>query len=91
VKAALLDSGAHSICVLDTVISMASDEIDHALSEFGRVDSVMICDQDGVGLGLPLTRSLVEPHGGEMWVESEKGGTRVCVSFFRERVISPSS
>ncbi len=44
---------------------------------------------EGTGLGLPLCKSLIEGHGGELRIESKAGvGTTVTASFPPDRVIS---
>ncbi len=40
---------------------------------FEQVDSAYAREQQGTGLGLALTRKLVQLHGGRIWVESEPG------------------
>ena len=70
--------------VADTGIGMALADIPTALSPFGQVDST----HGGTGLGLPLTKSLVEMHGGSLDLQSEVGaGTTVTVRFPSERVV----
>ncbi len=45
---------------------------------------------DSTGLGLPLTKTLVELHGGSLDLQSEVGvGTTVTVRFPAERIVHP--
>jgi len=67
---------------------MDREEIAIAFAKFGQVDSSLSRSQEGTGLGLPLTKGLVELHGGEMDLQSEKGkGTRVIIRFPPERTL----
>ena len=51
-----------------------------ALEPFRQVDSTLSRKYDGTGLGLPLTKMLVELHNGSLEIESSPGqGTRVTV------------
>ena len=77
-----------TIAIADTGIGMSAADIEVALSPFGQVDSEFARKHKGTGLGLPITRSLVRLHGGEMAIESEPGkGTTVTVSFPGNRVV----
>ena len=68
------------LSVVDTGIGMTKEELQIALEQFGQIDSELSRQHNGTGLGLPITRSLIELHGGEMEVESRKGvGTSVHV------------
>ena len=74
--------------VVDTGIGIALHDIPKALSRFGQVDSELARKYEGSGLGLPLTKALVELHGGYLDLQSEVGaGTTVTVRFPAERVI----
>ncbi len=67
--------------VSDTGIGMSADDIPVALAPFGQVDSRLARRYDGTGLGLPLTKALVELHDGAIAIESECGkGTVVTVA-----------
>ena len=50
--------------VADTGIGIAQDDIPKALSPFGQIDSALSRRHAGTGLGLPLTKRLVEAHDG---------------------------
>jgi len=72
--------------VEDTGIGMSADEIAIALEPFGQIDAGLTRKNDGVGLGLPLTKRLVELHGGAMEIKSKRGkGTVVTVRLPEER------
>jgi len=59
---------------------MREDEIPVALAPFGQIDSSLSRDHEGTGLGLPLSRTLVELHGGEMTIRSAPGkGTEIAI------------
>lgn len=73
--------GQVEIVIADTGIGMSADEIPIALAPFGQVDSKLARSYEGAGLGLPLTKALVDLHGGTLTIASEKGkGTTVTVS-----------
>jgi len=72
--------GELTLAVRDTGIGMTAEEAAVALRPFGQVQSAFVRTRDGVGLGLPLAKSFVELHGGELVVESMPGrGTTVLV------------
>jgi PAS domain S-box-containing protein len=78
------------LSVVDSGIGMTASEIEVALAPFGQVDSHLARKHDGTGLGLPICRSLMELHGGELRVESTPNvGTRLSAWFPPARVIRP--
>ncbi len=62
------------ISVSDTGIGIKPKDQERIFREFEQVDSSYARKQQGTGLGLALTRKLVELHGGQIWVESEGEG-----------------
>ena len=73
------DGGA-AIHVADTGIGIAPENMAVALAPFGQVDGSLARKYDGVGLGLPLSKKLVEMHGGSLDIASVLGkGTTVTV------------
>lgn len=65
------------ISISDTGIGISQDDFETIFEPFFRVDSARSSDTGGAGLGLTISRILVEAHGGYMSVESEieKGAT----------------
>jgi signal transduction histidine kinase len=59
-----------TITVADTGCGIPSDQHEKVFEKFHRAPSPV---QEGLGLGLAVTKSLVELHGGRIWVESEPG------------------
>jgi PAS domain S-box-containing protein len=87
VTVSLKESGdGIDINVTDTGIGMSDKDIGLALAPFGQVDSALNRRHMGTGLGLPLSKSLAELHGGALRIESAPGkGTSVTVRLPRKQ------
>ena len=59
------------VTVADTGIGVHPRDHERIFVEFEQVDSSYGRQQQGTGLGLALTKRLIELHGGQIWVESE--------------------
>ena len=72
--------GSRQIEVADSGIGMSVKEIALAMQPFTQIDHAMSRRFEGTGLGLPLTKALVELHDGELRLKSERGvGTTATV------------
>lgn len=70
------------IIVEDTGIGMSDKDIPKALSSFGQVDNKLSRRYEGTGLGLPLTKKLVELMNGKFDLQSFPGkGTTIILTF----------
>ena len=79
--AALAPDGDLLLCVADSGVGIASDDIDKVFDRFNQVDGSYARRHSGTGLGLHLTRKLVELHGGTIRLDSEVGvGTTVAIT-----------
>ncbi|MHB8067737.1 MAG: PAS domain-containing sensor histidine kinase [Desulfobaccales bacterium] len=75
------------ICVADTGIGIQADDMGRLFQEFTQLAPVYTKPQEGTGLGLVLTKRLVELHGGRVWAESEPGlGSRFYFTIPKEVV-----
>ena len=84
--------GSLVFTVTDTGIGMTEEEITKAMQPFGQVDTSLSRKYEGTGLGLPVTKGLVEAHGGTLEISSEPDkGTTVTIRFPAERVIDASA
>ena len=75
---ALADGGLE-LRIADTGIGIPKDKMELVMAPFGQVGSSMAREHDGTGLGLPLTKRLVEMHGGTLELSSEPGHGTVAV------------
>ena len=59
--------------VADTGIGIAPEDRDRVWEQFGQAGDTLTDKPRGTGLGLPISRQIVEHHGGRMWLESTHG------------------
>jgi Amt family ammonium transporter len=86
--------GRVALYVADTGPGMSRQEVRRALEPFGQAgqpEDVTVAEKNrGTGLGLPLTRKLMELHGGSLVIDSTKGrGTTVVLRFPAARRLDP--
>lgn len=62
-----------TISVSDTGIGISPTDQAKLFDKFFRVDNSLTREVGGTGLGLSIVKTLVEAHGGQIWVESELG------------------
>ncbi|MBL4721534.1 MAG: PAS-domain containing protein, partial [Alphaproteobacteria bacterium] len=76
------EDGNIAISITDHGIGINEADMAKALTPFGQVDSALTRSRDGSGLGLPLSKALVEVHHGTLTVNSTPGvGTNVTIRF----------
>lgn len=76
------------IAVEDSGIGIAPEHMDVVLAPFGQIESALSRKNQGTGLGLPLTKALVELHDGTLELASKVGeGTTVTLTFPPERIL----
>jgi signal transduction histidine kinase len=66
--------GLINISVQDTGIGIKREDLERIFNPFEQVESSASRRYQGTGLGLTLTKRLVELHGGKIWAESEGEG-----------------
>lgn len=69
-KVAPMDGARVLITVQDTGLGIPPDNLETIFQEFTQVDTSTTRKVGGTGLGLPISRRLVEMHGGRLWAES---------------------
>jgi signal transduction histidine kinase len=70
IRAARHADASVMITVKDTGIGIPEDKLETIFQEFTQVDTSSTRKAGGTGLGLPISRRLVEMHGGRLWAES---------------------
>jgi signal transduction histidine kinase len=61
------------VTVQDTGIGMSQEDQARLFTPYFRSENPLAREQPGTGLGLTITRGIVERHGGDIWLESELG------------------
>lgn len=67
------EEGFLQISIADTGMGISAEDQARLFSRFYRTDSARTSGMGGTGLGLYVTRALVEFHGGRIWLESKVG------------------
>jgi signal transduction histidine kinase/putative methionine-R-sulfoxide reductase with GAF domain len=67
------EKGEVVVEVKDTGIGIAPEDQIHLFEKFYRVRSRETSGIEGTGLGLAIVKSIVEGHGGRVWVKSQLG------------------
>lgn len=88
ISAGVNHRGEFVITIVDTGIGISEADQENVLKPFTQADSSLARQYEGTGLGLPLTRSLMELHGGRLELESRlRKGTTVRAVFPRDRIV----
>jgi signal transduction histidine kinase len=75
----------------DSGVGMTKADIPKAMAPFVQVDRSLSRKHEGTGLGLPLTKRMIELHGGRLEIESEPGvGTTATLVFPLSRILRPA-
>ncbi len=81
--------GGLAIAVSDNGVGISEHDLSRVFSPFVQVDADLDRRYEGTGLGLPLTKAIVELHGGTVTLESRPGvGTTATVRLPAERVVA---
>jgi signal transduction histidine kinase len=76
---AAANDGAVDIRVADTGCGIPEDQLERVFQPFHQVENALNRASNGTGLGLPLSRKLVERHGGTLHLESVPGGGTLAI------------
>jgi len=67
------NDGEIEFSIKDTGVGIPKDQQDRIFTKFFRGANVMRLETEGSGLGLFITKNIIEAHGGKLWFESEEG------------------
>ncbi|MCZ4282310.1 ATP-binding protein [Kiloniella laminariae] len=68
------------LAIADNGIGIPKNQQEGIFKPFTRVESSMICEHEGVGLGLSIVKALVEQHNGHITLQSQEGeGTTIFI------------
>jgi len=74
----IIEENQLKISIADTGMGLATEHLEKIFEKFYQVDISYVQDCGGIGMGLTISREIVEAHGGRIWAESAgvgKGAT----------------
>ncbi|MBV9829101.1 MAG: hypothetical protein JO001_26060 [Alphaproteobacteria bacterium] len=77
------------LVITDSGIGIKPAALERITTPFIQADSVDARDHQGTGLGLNLTKVLMEQHGGKLTLQSELGAAPPCVCGLRRSGLPP--
>ncbi|MDQ3557692.1 MAG: ATP-binding protein, partial [Pseudomonadota bacterium] len=84
----LAETGEALLRIRDTGEGMSEDELARAMEPFRQIATATLSDRTGTGLGLPLTKALVEANRASLAIRGARGeGTVVTITFPPTRVL----
>jgi PAS domain S-box-containing protein len=86
---ASLEEDMVTIAIKDNGIGMTPDQIEHIFDEFYKVDESRH-DHQSAGLGLSITKKIIEKHGGTIWAESQGIG-KGSAFFFTLKIVNKNN
>ena len=67
------DNSKIIVAVSDTGCGISAEDMKSLFTKYGQFGSATVKDEEGTGLGLVISKQIVEYHGGKIWVESQPG------------------
>jgi len=81
IELAITTEGQSALLTVENIgETIPEQHLPHLFERFYRADSSRQRSEEGVGLGLAITRSIVLAHKGNISVSSEQGRTRFLIS-----------
>lgn len=78
------------ISVIDTGIGIPTSDVAKLFKKFFRAENAVRVQTEGTGLGLYITKNIINRHGGNIWLESEVGrGTKVYITLPTDPTLIP--
>jgi signal transduction histidine kinase len=72
--------------VKDTGVGIPEEELERVFDHFYRMDDTINSASSGSGIGLAISRRIVEAHGGRIWAESSPTSPGVIFKVFLPQV-----
>lgn len=86
----LQDKPYVQISVIDTGMGIPASDVGKLFKKFFRAENAVRVRTEGTGLGLYITKNIINRHGGNIWLESEVGrGTKVYITLPTDPTLVP--